>query len=85
MHGGPKRLGRQEEQAEQDASKRLDISFELMAECGLGQQHAGQECAHGHRQAAQFHQQRGAQHDEQCGRGHHFAGMRRGQKTEQWV
>lgn len=75
----------QEEQAQEDAAERLDLGLQLMAEGGLGQQHAGQEGAHGHRQAAQFHQQRRAQHHQQRGGGHHFAGMRGRQQAEQGV
>ncbi|KAG1246229.1 hypothetical protein G6F65_020796 [Rhizopus arrhizus] len=46
----------QEEQAEQDPAKGLDLGLQLVAERGLRQQDAGQEGAHRHRQAAQFHQ-----------------------------
>ena len=40
-----------EEQAEQDAAERLDVGLELMAEVRFGEEHAGEEGAHGHRQA----------------------------------
>ena len=61
----------QEEQAEQHAAERLDVRLELMAERRFGEQHAGKEGAHRHRQAARLHDERGAEHDEQ-GSGRHY-------------
>ncbi len=51
----------------------------------LGEQHAGQERAQRHRQAAHLHQQRGTQHHQQGGRRHHLARLRLGQHPEQRV
>ena len=61
------------EQPEQDAAERLDIGLELVAKRTLRQEHAGEECAHGHRQAAEVHRQRRAKDNQQGGRGHHLA------------
>ena len=75
----------QEEQAEQDAAERLDVGLELVAEGRFRQQHAGQEGAHRHRQAAKLHGERRAEHDQQ-GRGRHdLAGARFGQDAEERV
>ena len=62
-----------EEQREQQAAERLDVGFELMAVGRFGEQHAGKERAERHRHADDLHQQRGAEHDQQRGRGHHLA------------
>ena len=75
----------EEEKAEQDAAKRLDVGFELVAEHRFRQEHAGQERAHGHRQAAKLHRKRRPQHHEQGGRSHHLAGVRRRQNPEHRV
>ena len=64
---------RHEEEPHQQPLERLDVGFELVAELGIGEQHAGEERAERHRQADRLHQQRGADDDEQRGRGEHFA------------
>ncbi|MNM52234.1 hypothetical protein D3C81_633090 [compost metagenome] len=56
-----------------------------MAEGGLGQQHAGQERPHRHRQPTQLHQQRSTQHHQQRGGSHHLARLRFGQDAEQRI
>ena len=75
----------QEEEAQQQTTERLDVGFQLVAEARFGQQHAGHEGAHGHGQAAHFHQQAGAQHHQQRGRGHDFPSAAGGQHAEQGV
>ena len=74
-----------EEQAEQDAAERLDVGLELMAEIGFGQEHAGQEGAHGHGQAGIFHDEGRAEDDEQRRGGHHFARPAGGEEPEQRI
>jgi hypothetical protein len=75
----------EEEQPEQDAAERLDVGFELMAEGRGRQQHAGEERAHRHRQAA-LEQQRRAEHDQQRRRRHHLArAIALGEEAEQRV
>ena len=59
---------RHEEQAHQQAAKRLDVGFELVAEIGFGQQDARQEGAERHGHADRLHQNGGAEHDEQGAR-----------------
>ncbi len=76
---------REEEQSEQDAAKRLDVGFELMPERRFGQQHAGDECAHRHRQAAPLHEQRGAEHDQQRRSGHDVPAAERSDDAEHRV
>ena len=72
----------EEEQPEQDAAERLDVDLELMPEARFRQHHAGEECAHRHRQAAQLHRQRCAEHDQERGRRHHLARLRIGEDAE---
>ena len=69
----------EEEQAEQEAAEGLDVRLELMAEARFGEEHAGEEGAHRHRQAADLHDEGGAEHDEQRRRRHDLArlGVRR--------
>ncbi|AJQ85519.1 hypothetical protein DXO170_08200 [Xanthomonas oryzae pv. oryzae] len=54
-----------------------------MPERGLGQQHAGQQCPHRHRQPGHLHQQCRAQHHQQCCSRHHLARLGRSQNAEQ--
>ena len=74
-----------EEEAEQDAAEGLDVCFELVAEGGFREQHAGQEGAHGHGKAAELHGQRGAEDDEQGGGGHHLPRPGTGEQGEHRV
>ena len=76
---------REEEQPEQDAAKRLDVGLDLMAEGGAGEQHAGEERAEGHREPAELHEQRRAEHDEQRRGGHDLASLGGGQQAEQRI
>ena len=62
-----------EEQRQQEAAERLDIGFELVPVVGFGEQDAGQEGAERHRHAGGLHDQRGAEHDQEGGRGHDLA------------
>ena len=74
-----------EEQREQQAAERLDVGFELVAVGRFGEQHAGEERAERHRHADDLHQQRGAEHDEQRGRGHHLARAGPGEQAEERI
>ena len=76
---------RHEEQPEQDAAERLDIGLELVAEVRLGEEKAGEERAHRHREADFLHQRRGAEHHEERRGRHDFAGAAAGQNPEQPV
>ena len=76
---------RQEEQAEQDAAERLDVGLELVPKRRLGQQHAGDEGAHRHRQPAPLHEQRGTQHDQQRRSRHDIPAAERRDDPEQRV
>ena len=67
----------EEEQAEQQPAERLDVGLELVAEGRFGEEHAGEEGAHRHRQAADLHGERRAEHDEQRRRGHDLARLAR--------
>ena len=75
----------EKEQAEQDAAKRFDIGLELVPEVGFRKQHAGEERAHRHRQAADLHGERGAQHDQQRRCRHNLARFRGGKQLEHRV
>ena len=72
-----------EEQAEQQALERFDLRLEFVAEFGIGQQHAGEESAQAHRQAAELHQPGGTDDDQQRGRGENFGHLRPGHGAEQ--
>src|SRR6188508_1711847 len=63
----------QEEQPQQQAAERLDVRLELMAKRGFGEQHAGEEGAHRHRQPAGLHDERGPEHHEQGSSRHDLA------------
>ena len=65
-----------EEQSEQQALERFDLRFDFVAVFGIGQQHAGEECAERHLDSGKLHQPRGAEHDQQRGRGEHFGNLR---------
>ena len=75
----------EEEEAKQQAAERLNVGFELMAEGRFGEDHAGDERAHRHRQPACLHGQRRAEHDEQRRRGLDFPCPRVGEYAEEWV
>ncbi len=75
----------EKEQPEQDAAERLDIGFELVAEGQLGQQHPRQEGPQRHGEAAELHQERGAEHNQQGGGRHHLAGLSGRQDAKQRV
>ncbi len=72
----------EEEEAEQQAAEGLDVGFQLVAEARFGEEHAGEEGAHRHRQPAELHDEGRAEHDEQRRRGHHLARPRLGEKAE---
>ena len=74
-----------EEQREQQAAERLDVGFELVAIGRFREQHAGEERAERHRHADRLHQQRGAEHDQQRGRGHHLARAGPGEQAEERI
>ena len=74
-----------EEQREQQAAERLDVGFELVAVGRFREQHAGEERAERHRHADDLHQQRGAEHDQQRGRGHHLARAGPGEQAEERI
>jgi hypothetical protein len=73
------------EQPEQNAAEGFDVGFELMTEGGFRKQHAGEERAHRHRETAELHAQRRAEHDEERGGGHDFARLRFGQEPEKRI
>ena len=75
----------EEEQAEQHASERLDVRFELVPEGRFGKQHAGKKRAHRHRQAGKLHDQRRTEHHQQRGGGHDLARAGVGEDAEQRV
>src|SRR6185312_1584165 len=54
-----------EEQAEQDVAKRLDVLFDLIAVLGFRDQHAGQKRAQRERQAGELGQRRQPERDQQ--------------------
>ena len=73
------------EEPEQNAAEGLHVGLELVAEGGLRQHYAGEECAHRHREAAELHKQRGAEHDQKCCGGHHLARAGAREDAEQRV
>ena len=72
-----------EEQAQQQALERVDLRFQLVAEFGIGQQHAGQERAQARAQAGQLHEPGDAQHHQQRGGGEHLGHARARDDAEQ--
>jgi len=59
---------RNEKQPEQQTLERLDVGFQLVAVFRVGEQHPGKKGAQRHRQSHRSHEQRGANHHQQCGR-----------------
>ena len=74
----------EEEEAEQQAAKRLDIRFKLMAETRIRKQDPGEERAHRHRQPAQFQQLPRTEYDQERCR-HHLARLAAGEQAESRV
>ena len=76
---------RHEEQAHQQAAKRLDIGLELVAEVRFGQKHPGKEGAERHGHADRLHQHGRAEHDEQRRGGERFTRPGAGQQAKQRI
>jgi hypothetical protein len=74
-----------EEQRQQQAAKRLDVGFELMAVIRSREHYAGEKRAERHRHAGELHQGGGAQHDQQGGSRHHLAGAGAGQQRKEGI
>ena len=67
-----------EEEAQEQATERLDVGFQLMPVLGIGQQHAGEKSAHGHGQPDARHDRGRADHQQErrCGEDLAGAGQR---------
>ena len=72
-----------EEQTEQNSPERLDVSGDLMAVFGFGQQHAGEKSAESQRKASLFREVTGAKRDQQHTGNKQFRRSCTGNNTQQ--
>ena len=72
----------EEEEAEQQPAERLDVGLELVTEGTFGEEDAGEEGAHGHREPAGLEQDCRPEDDQEGGRRHHLARAEAGEQAE---
>ena len=72
----------EEEEPEEETAEGLDIRLELVAEARFGEEDAGEEGAHCHREAARLHREGRPEDDEQRRRRHHLARLGVGEDAE---